>query len=137
MESSLIKCLISKTLFCVGLPTHKGIAIHLLSSLVVITQIKPWAACESDDERLDGYNGYALTPLYDKLFDRGFITFSKEKHLILSEYLSPYVWKQLNLKNDTFIQQLPMDEKRAKYLEFHHEAVFKGNYAECAKKFGE
>lgn len=105
--------------------------------LLIASHIKPWAACESDDERLDGYNGYALTPLYDKLFDRGFITFSKEKHLILSEYLSPYVWKQLNLKNDTFIQQLPMDEKRAKYLEFHHEAVFKGNYAECAKKFGE
>lgn len=47
--------------------------------------------------------------------------------MILSEYISSHTWKQLKLKNDTFIQALPMDEKRIEYLKFHYQAVFKGN----------
>lgn len=95
--------------------------------LLIASHIKPWAA-SNDKEKVDPYNGYILSPLYDKLFDRGFITFSENKHLILSEFISPYTWKRLNLKNDTYIQALPMDEKRAEYLRFHHESVFKGLY---------
>jgi len=95
--------------------------------LLIASHIKPWAASE-DNEKIDPYNGYMLSPLYDKLFDRGFITFTESRHLILSEFISPFTWKQIGLKNDTFIKALPMDDKRAEYLEFHHDAVFKGSY---------
>lgn len=95
--------------------------------LLIASHIKPWAASE-DDEKIDPYNGYMLSPLYDKLFDRGFITFTENRHMILSEFISPFTWKQLNLKNDTFIKALPMDDKRVEYLKFHHESVFKGAY---------
>ncbi len=95
--------------------------------LLIASHIKPWAA-SNDEEKVDPYNGYILSPLYDKLFDRGFITFTKDRHIILSEFISPYTWKRINLKNDTFIKALPMDEKREAYLEFHHESVFKGSY---------
>lgn len=93
--------------------------------LLIASHIKPWAA-SNDEEKIDPYNGYILSPLYDKLFDKGFITFTNDKHLILSEFISSYTWKQLNLKNNTFIKTLPMDDKRMQYLNFHQNSVFKG-----------
>ncbi len=95
--------------------------------LLIASHIKPWAA-STDGEKIDPFNGYILSPLFDKLFDRGFITFTSERHIILSEFISPYTWKQINLKNDVFIKALPMDDKRIEYLKFHHESVFKGVY---------
>lgn len=97
--------------------------------LLIASHIKPWAA-SAKAEKIDPYNGYMLSPLYDKLFDRGFITFTEKRHIILSEFISPYTWKQINLKNDTFIKALPMDDKRIEYLKFHHQSVFKGSYEE-------
>lgn len=95
--------------------------------LLIASHIKPWAASEIK-EKTDPYNGYILSPLFDKLFDRGFITFTPDRHVILSEFISPYTWKQINLKNDTFIKTLPIDDKRIEYLNFHHQSVFKGVY---------
>ena len=95
--------------------------------LLIASHIKPWAASD-ENEKIDPYNGYVLTPLYDKLFDQGFITFTENKHIILSEFISQNTWKQLGLKNDTFIKNLPMDDKRIEYLQFHHESIFKGSY---------
>ena len=95
--------------------------------LLIASHIKPWAASD-DNEKTDPYNGYMLSPLFDKLFDRGFITFTSNRHVILSEFISPYTWKQIGIQNDTFIKALPMDDKRIHYLEFHHQSVFKGSY---------
>jgi len=97
--------------------------------LLIASHIKPWAA-SSPKEKTDPYNGYMLSPLYDKLFDRGFITFTESRHVILSDFISPYTWKQIGLKNDAFIKPLIMDDKRAEYLKFHHQSVFKGVFEE-------
>ena len=95
--------------------------------LLIASHIKPWAASD-DDEKIDPNNGYMLSPLFDKLFDRGFITLTENKHLILSEFISPYTWKQLKLTNDTYIKALQMDDKRIEYLRFHQQSVFKGSF---------
>lgn len=97
--------------------------------LLIASHIKPWAA-SNENEKIDPYNGYMLSPMIDKLFDKGFITFKSNRHLVLSKFISNYTWKQIGLKDDTFVNALPMDEKRIKYLEFHHQAVFKGSYQE-------
>ena len=97
--------------------------------LLIASHIKPWAA-SSLTEKVDPYNGYMLSPLYDKLFDRGFITFTESRHVILSDFISPYTWKQIGLKKDMFLKQLLMDDKRVEYLKFHHESVFKGSFHE-------
>lgn len=97
--------------------------------LLIASHIKPWAA-SNEAEQIDPYNGYILSPLYDKLFDRGFITFTENKHLILSEFVSSYTWKLLDITNDKYIQALPMDDKRIEYLKFHHQSVFKGSFDE-------
>lgn len=95
--------------------------------LLIASHIKPWAAAD-DDEKIDPYNGYMLSPLYDKLFDRGFITFTHDKHVVLSKFISPYTWKQIKLADNDYIKALPMDDKRYNYLKFHHDNVFKGTY---------
>lgn len=95
--------------------------------LLIASHIKPWAA-SSAEEKIDPYNGYTFSPMYDKLFDRGFITFKENRHVVLSDFISPATWKKIGLKNDTFIQGLPMDEKRIKYLDFHQTSVFKGSF---------
>lgn len=95
--------------------------------LLIASHIKPWAA-SSRTEKIDPYNGYILSPMFDKLFDRGFITFTSNRHVILSEFLSSDTWKRIGIKNNDFIMQLPMDEKRIEYLKFHHQSVFKGTF---------
>lgn len=97
--------------------------------LLIASHIKPWAA-SNDIEKVDPYNGYILSPMFDKLFDQGYITFTKDKHVILSNALSSYTWKLISIKNDEYLEFLPMDEKRVEYLKFHHEAVFKGSYVD-------
>lgn len=94
--------------------------------LLIASHIKPWAASD-DKEKIDPKNGFMLSPLYDKLFDKGFITFTHDRHMILSEYISPTNWDRMGLKNNTFVQALPLDEDRAIYLEFHQKSVFHGN----------
>ncbi len=101
--------------------------------LLIASHIKPWAASE-DNEKVDPYNGYMLSPMFDKLFDKGFITFTENRHVIISDFISPFTWKQIGLKNNTFVKALPMDEKRIQYLDFHHQSVFKGSYDACIQK---
>ncbi len=93
--------------------------------LLIASHIKPWAIA-NDKERIDSKNGFMLSPLYDKLFDRGFITFTDDRKVIISNWLSPENQKRIGIKNNDFIQMLPMDEKRKEYLEYHRKYVFKG-----------
>ncbi len=94
-------------------------------SLLIASHIKPWAV-SNDKEKIDPKNGYMFSPLYDKLFDKGFITFTEEKRMLVSNWLSIANQKRLNLKSEFYVPRLPMDEKRKSYLEFHRANVFKG-----------
>lgn len=93
--------------------------------LLIASHIKPWAV-STDNEKVDSKNGFILSPLYDKLFDRGFMTFTDERRVILSNWISPANIKRLGITNGQFIQRLPLDEDRKVYLKFHRESVFKG-----------
>lgn len=93
--------------------------------LLIASHIKPWAV-SNEKEKIDPKNGFMLTPLYDKLFDRGFITFTNDKHMILSNWISKNTYDKLGIINNAYYQMLPLDEKRIKYLEYHRTSVFKG-----------
>lgn len=51
--------------------------------LLVASHIKPWAVCD-EKEKIDPKNGFILSPLFDRLFDQGFITFTDDKHVDFS-----------------------------------------------------
>lgn len=93
--------------------------------LLIASHIKPWAV-SSDDEKIDPKNGFMLSPLYDKLFDRGFITFTTDKKILISDWLSPQNKRRIGVDNGQFVQHLPIDDEREFYLQFHRESVFHG-----------
>lgn len=93
--------------------------------LLVASHIKPWAA-STDEEKVDPKNGFMLSPLYDKLFDRGFITFTNDRKVIISDWLTPQNKRRIGIENGQFFQALPIDDKREEYLYFHRESVFHG-----------
>ena len=76
----------------------------------------------TDDEKLDIMNGFILSPLYDKLFDEGLITFTSDKQIHISPTLSKNTKKNLGLK-ECFIPELPV-QGREEYLKFHNEIIF-------------
>lgn len=93
--------------------------------LLIASHIKPWAVA-SDKEKLDPKNGFMLSPLYDKLFDRGLMSFTEDRKIILSNWISPANKKRLGISEGQFIQMLPLDAERQDYMEFHRSSVFKG-----------
>lgn len=94
-------------------------------SLLIASHIKPWAIADKV-ERIDPKNGFILSPLYDKLFDQGWITFTNERRVRVSHWLSSENQRKIGVKDGNFIQMLPMDEKRKVYMEYHRRMVFKG-----------
>lgn len=93
--------------------------------LLVASHIKPWVVA-NNREKVDPKNGFMLSPLYDKLFDRGFLTFTDDRRVKISNWLSPQNQKRIGVKEGDFFQLLPVDEDRKQYLAYHREFVFKG-----------
>lgn len=93
--------------------------------LLVASHIKPFAVSE-ESEAFDPKNGFTLSPLYDSLFDQGFISFDEKKCLMVSNWLSPSNQERCHVKSGDFVQMLPLDEKREFYLKYHRQYVFKG-----------
>ena len=93
--------------------------------LLIASHIKPWAVA-TDSEKIDPKNGFMLSPLYDKLFDRGLMTFTEDRRIVLSNWISPKNKELLGIKDGQFIQLLPLDDDRQSYMQFHRASVFKG-----------
>lgn len=89
--------------------------------LLVASHIKPWRVCDNK-ERLDVFNGLLLTPNIDKLFDRGYISFSDEGKIIVSGFLSQNDREALGLNPSICLYSV--DEKHLQYLRYHRENCF-------------
>lgn len=92
--------------------------------ILIASHIRPWAV-STNEQRLSAENGLLLSPLYDKLFDVGLITFSEDGEIVCSK----------TLKNRN-IDLLKIDRNR-KYdlkssaafianLRYHQNSVFLG-----------
>lgn len=92
--------------------------------ILIASHIKPWAM-SNEQEQVDPFNGFMLTPTYDYLFDKGFITFTDDKRIILSPFLSNYTYGRLNLSPNTVYSRLAVEGSEL-YLKFHRENIFKG-----------
>jgi hypothetical protein len=103
--------------------------------LLKASHIKPWRACETAQERLDGMNGLLLTPDADHLFDRGFISFEDEGEVLVSprvdrEDLRRLGFDQLVLEATGFAEApVPWQvggfrPGQRPYLDYHRKKVF-------------
>ena len=92
--------------------------------LLIASHIKPWVHC-NNEERLNIYNGFLLSPLFDKLFDKsvGLITFTENKELIISKQLSQANVQYLGVTSGQVINDLPI-EGRENFLAYHRKYIF-------------
>ena len=94
--------------------------------LLIASHIKPWVH-SNDEERLDPNNGFLLSPLYDKLFDKGIglITFTPEKEILISKRLSSENRARLEINHRDIIEDLPING-REEFLEYHRKYIYQG-----------
>lgn len=91
--------------------------------LLVASHIKPWAK-SNDFEKTDPLNGFMLTPTFDFMFDRGFLSFTDDKKSILSPFLSNMTYSKLGISDGKTFSHLPT-VGRENYLAFHRNEILK------------
>ena len=91
--------------------------------MLIASHIKPWVK-STEFEKTDPLNGFMLTPTYDKLFDRGFMSFTNDKKTILSPFLSKMTYSQIGISDNKTFSHLPT-EGRENYLEYHRNEILK------------
>ena len=91
-------------------------------NLLVASHIKPWAA-SSNEERLSVDNGLLLSATYDRLFDRGLITFDRYGKILLSSLIGTENIKRLGLSPGMRFN-LQINESMEEYLSYHRNELF-------------
>ncbi|MBJ7312050.1 HNH endonuclease [Rugamonas sp. CCM 8940] len=86
-----------------------------VEEILKASHIKPWKVA-SDSERLDPFNGILLSPMYDTLFDRGFISFDDSGKILLSSTAKKFI-AELGLRKDIFLKKI--DRRHIRYLQAH------------------
>jgi hypothetical protein len=86
------------------------------------SHIKPWAECDSDEERLDPENGLLLAVQWDAAFDQGFLSFDDSGGVIWSPDLPEPARLSLGLRSDAVV---PVSEKTRQYLVWHRSRVLR------------
>lgn len=92
--------------------------------LLRASHIKPWAACASDAERLDVFNGLLLAAHLDAAFDAGFITAADDGQLIVSDVLSSHDRLILSLDSSS---KVPLKNRHLPYLHYHRSFIFRSS----------
>ena len=90
--------------------------------LLNASHIKPWTQ-STNFERLDVNNGFLFSPTFDRLFDRGLISFTDNKELLISNSLSENSLIRLNLICNQVFPDLPISG-REEYLAYHRKKIF-------------
>jgi len=90
--------------------------------LLRASHIKPWAACDTDAERLDVFNGLLLAPHMDAVFDGGFITVGDDGVVRVSRTILADDRALLGLSGPLRVKGLK--DAHGGYLGWHRERVF-------------
>ena len=83
------------------------------TKLLIASHIKPWSE-STNEERIDYYNGFLLSPNLDKTFDRGYISFDSNGGLMISPRLE--YPERLGIEPSMKVNLAPNHHE---YLEYH------------------
>ncbi len=86
-------------------------------ALLRASHTKPWADCETDEERLDVYNGFLLVAHLDAAFDAALMTIDADGAILLSPKLTDKATALLKLGVD----RIRLAEGHKPYLAHHFE----------------
>jgi predicted restriction endonuclease len=92
--------------------------------LLRASHIRPWAQCETDEQRLDVFNGLLLAPHLDALFDAGLMTVDADGTVRVAGALTPQQRQRLGLPITMTVQSLRSEHQS--YLQFHRAFVWRG-----------
>src|SRR5262249_43744849 len=92
-----------------------------IPSVLTASHIKPWR-CASNAERLDLHNGLLVLPQYDRLLDRGLISFSDEGTILLSPALPKDKLDLLGIREEARLSAVRPAHRS--YLSYHRERAF-------------
>lgn len=99
-----------------------------IKEILIASHIIPWA--KNEKERVNPHNGICLSPLYDKVFDKGFITIDLDYKIQISSVLKekqkePFYYLyfgQYENKNISLPERfLPGEE----FITYHYNNIFK------------
>jgi hypothetical protein len=85
------------------------------------SHIKPWRDA-TDGERLDGSNGFLLSPHIDHLFDQGYLTFSPDQRLLVVPDVEDSLIDAWGIHSDVNVG--PFTREQSAYLDYHRANVF-------------
>jgi putative restriction endonuclease len=87
------------------------------------SHIKPWRD-SNNQERLEGENGFLLTPSIDHLFDRGFISFEDNGEVLISPVAHKPALQRMGVSTDQFMNVGSFTDQQRRHLDFHRNYVF-------------
>ncbi|WP_442579096.1 HNH endonuclease [Mesorhizobium sp. ASY16-5R] len=93
-------------------------------NLLIASHIKPWRACGTSAERLDGSNGLMMAPHADFLFDRGLLGFEDDGRPMFSSQLTDTDADRLGLHIVQRPPPRPLCGDSRAYLHHHRANVF-------------
>lgn len=93
-----------------------------IKSFLIASHIKPWRN-STNVERLDGNNGFLLSPHVDKLFDGGYISFNDTGKILVANLKLIPVLKIWNIDANLNVGSFKSEQKY--YLSFHRDEVHK------------
>jgi HNH endonuclease len=89
-----------------------------MPAILVASHIVSWQL-STDEEKLDPFNGFPLAPAVDKLFDKGYISFSDSGELLVHNVIRGEVLSRLGISPDAIITGL--SERHRAYLRRHRQ----------------
>lgn len=91
--------------------------------LLRASHIRPWSRCETDEQRLDVFNGLLLAPHIDALFDGGWISFSDDGTLLVSSTLGTQAGVAMGVSEHWAVKGLL--PSHVHYLAYHRNHVWR------------
>lgn len=98
----------------------RGCSVSTFShfDLLIASHIMPWRDADNQ-QRLDVFNGLLLLPNYDKLFDKGYISFDDNGRIIYSRYIDDT--DRRLLKMDNTLHLIKIEDEHKSYLKYHRD----------------
>ncbi len=90
--------------------------------LLIASHIRPWHRCPENEQRLDPFNGLMLTPTFDRMFDRGLLTFEDNGDVLVSPTVTTSVIHRIGLDAHRNVGRF--NENQRTYLEYHRENIY-------------
>ena len=92
---------------------------------LVASHIKPWRLSDNV-EKLDGNNGLLLAPHVDRLFDKGWISFSGDGAILWADAGIKSLMMQWGLAPESTVGRF--NEQQRQYLAFHRAHVYRAEH---------